>query len=55
MNGHLQTVGWHVDVFVITHVDQKVNKEFAAWFNAKNGKESPLTGHWGIQHNHLGM
>eukprot|EP00178_Gracilaria_changii_P013526 TRINITY_DN381_c1_g1_i1.p1 TRINITY_DN381_c1_g1~~TRINITY_DN381_c1_g1_i1.p1 ORF type:complete len:1004 (-),score=118.29 TRINITY_DN381_c1_g1_i1:1292-3985(-) len=55
INGSQQTVGWHVDGFLVTHVDAKVNDELYEWFNAKCGKRTPVAVHRGTTHNYLGM
>lgn len=55
VNGAQQTIGWHVDDFIVTHVDPEVNDRLADWFNAKYGRRTPLSVHRGKIHEYLGM
>lgn len=55
VNGSQQTVGWHVDDFIITHKVPSVNEELAAWFNTKYGQRTPVAVHRGKTHDYLGM
>ena len=55
VDGKQHTVGWHVDDFILTDEDAKVNDELIKWFNDKYGKLTPLTVHMGKVHDYLGM
>lgn len=55
VNGTQQTVGWHVDDFLISHKDQRANEELANWFNTKYGQRTPVTIRQGKEHDYLGM
>lgn len=55
INGKQHTVGWHVDDFLLTHVDPSVNDCLIKWFNQKYGGLSPLSVHRGHTHDYLGM
>lgn len=55
VNGSQQTICWHVDDFLISHIDNAVNEELASWFSEKYGKRLPLSVHRGKKHDYLGM
>lgn len=55
VNGKQQTIGWHVDDFVMTHEDPAVNDATITWFNNKYGSITPVTVHRGLVHEYLGM
>lgn len=55
MNGHRQIGSWHVDYFLVTHMDAKVHEEFAAWFDMKYGRRTSVTMHWGRLQEYLGI
>lgn len=55
VNGKQHTIGWHVDDFIMTHVDPAVNDGLISWLNGKYGKLSPLSVHRGKVHDYLGM
>lgn len=55
VNGRQQTVGWHVDDFIITHEDENVNIGLVDWLQEKYGKLAPLTVQQGNLHEYLGM
>ncbi|MEM9592233.1 MAG: reverse transcriptase domain-containing protein, partial [Pseudomonadota bacterium] len=55
VNGNQQTICWHVDDFLISHVDNSVNEELVAWFSKKYGKRLALSIHRGKEHEYLGM
>jgi hypothetical protein len=49
------TVRFHVDDLMSSHVDPKVNDEFAVWLNKKYGKYGDVKVHRGKVHEYLGM
>jgi hypothetical protein len=57
VNGKQQTVRWHVDDFKSSHVDSRVNDNFAQWCEKTNGSDD--LGHVkvvrGKTHDYLGM
>lgn len=55
IDGEQHTVGWHVDDFLMTHKNPKVNDGLIEWFNQKYGKLSPVTVRRGKVHDYLGM
>lgn len=55
IDGAQHTVGWHVDDFIMTHENPKVNDELIAWFQNKYGELSPLSVTRGHKHDYLGM
>lgn len=55
VNGAQQTVASHDEDFLVTHNEQKVNKEFAACFNKNYGKRDPVTVQFGKNHDYLGI
>ena len=55
VNGKQQTIRFHVDDLLSSHVDPKVNDEFALWLNARYGKIKPCTIVRGKKHRYLGM
>lgn len=55
MNVKQHTIGWHVDDFIMTHEEPRVNDDLIAWFSEKYGNLSPLTVNRGKVHEYLGM
>ena len=55
VNQKQQTIRFHVDDLLSSHVDSKVNDEFAEWLNARYGKIKPCTIVRGKKHRYLGM
>jgi len=55
MNGKQQTISFHVDDLMKSHVDKKVNDEFAVWLNDMYGEHGSVKVHCGKIHNYLGM
>jgi len=55
VNGKQQTIRFHVDDLLSSHVDPKVNDEFAKWLNDKYGSIKPCTIVRGKKHRYLGM
>ncbi|KAL7564329.1 hypothetical protein ACA910_007181 [Epithemia clementina (nom. ined.)] len=57
INGKQHTVTWHVDDLKSSHVDPKVNNEFAIWFEHKYGdpKVGKVKAERGKRHNYLAM
>ena len=55
VNGKQQTIRFHVDDLLSSHVDPKVNDEFAEWLNARYGGIKPCTIVRGKKHRYLGM
>jgi hypothetical protein len=55
VNGKQQTIRFHVDDLLSSHVDPKVNDEFAVWLNDKYGSIKPCTIVRGKLHRYLGM
>lgn len=47
VNGAQHTIIWHVDDFLMSHVDPKVNDKLINWLQQKYGERSPLTLHGG--------
>lgn len=55
VKGEQQTIGWHVDDFILTHEDPAVNEATIKWFRNKYSKLTKLTVHREITHELLGM
>ena len=55
INESQQTVGWHVDDFLVTHREPSANNELASWFNKKYGQRTPVVVHRGNIHDYFGM
>ena len=55
INGSQHTVRFHVDDLMSSHVDSKVNDEFAKWLNNKYGEYGEITSTRGKVHEYLGM
>lgn len=55
IDGEQHTVGWHVDDFILTHKNSKVNDQLIDWLSNKYGNLAPLTVHRGGVHEYLGM
>ena len=55
VNGKQHTIRFHVDDLLSSHVDPKVNDEFAIWLNERYGKIKPCTIVRGKKHRYLGM
>ena len=55
VKGKQCTVGWHIDDFMISHVDPQVVEAVVAAMNHRFGKEKPLTVTRGKVHDYLGM
>jgi Reverse transcriptase (RNA-dependent DNA polymerase) len=55
VNGKQQTIRFHVDDIMSSHVDKKVNNDFALWLQDKYGEHSPVKIHRGDKHDYLGM
>ena len=55
VNGKQQTIRFHVDDLLSSHVDPKVNDEFAIWLNDRYGAIKPCTIVRGKKHRYLGM
>jgi len=55
VNGKQQTIHFHVDDLMSSHVDKKVNNEFAVWLNDMYGEHGSVKVHRGKIHNYLGM
>jgi hypothetical protein len=50
-----QTVKFHVDDLMSSHVDSKVNDDFLIWLNKKYGSHGAVTSTRGKVHDYLGM
>lgn len=50
--GKQETIGWHVDDFIITHADPDVNTELIEWFQQKYGDMTSLTVQRGVMHDY---
>ena len=50
-----QTVQFHVDDVLVSHVDPKANESFAQWAQKKYGSLKPVEVHRGKVHDFLGM
>lgn len=55
VNGKQHTIRFHVDDLLSSHMDPKVNDEFAEWLNLKYGQLKPCTIVRGKVHKYLGM
>ena len=55
VNGKQQTIRFHVDDLMSSHVDKKVNDEFHKWMNKKYGMYKDVTCTRGKKHVYLGM
>src|SRR6056300_1439606 len=55
VNGKQQTIRFHVDDLLSSHMDPKVNDEFFEWANKKYGTIKPLKCTRGKVHEYLGM
>ena len=55
VNKKRQTVRFHVDDLMSSHVDSTVNDEFLKWMNEKYGKHGAVTATRGNIHEYLGM
>ena len=55
VKGKQHTVRFHVDDLMSSHVDSKVNDEFAKWLNRKYGKHGAVKVNRGKVHDYLGM
>ncbi|MGA0888342.1 MAG: Ty1/Copia family ribonuclease HI [bacterium] len=53
--GAQQTIRFHVDDIMSSHVAQKVNDKFLKWLNKSYGKIKPVTASRGKIHKYLGM
>ena len=50
-----QTIHFHVDDLMSSHIDPTVNDEFAIWLNKMYGEHGPVKVHHGKIHDYLGM
>ena len=50
-----QTIRFHVDDIMSSHVDTAVNDKFLIWMNKKYGKHAPMKATQGSIHDYLGM
>ena len=55
VKGKQHTVHFHVDDLMSSHVDSKVNDEFAKWLNKMYGKHGAVKVNHGKVHDYLGM
>ena len=55
MNGKQQTIRFHVDDLLSSHVGPKVNDEFYKWMNDTYGSIKAVTCKRGDKHTYLGM
>jgi hypothetical protein len=55
VKGKQQTVRFHVDDLMSSHIDTVVNDEFAKWLNKMYGKHGAVKVHHGKVHDYLGM
>ena len=55
VNGKQQTVRFHVDDLMSSHVDSKINDKFHQWLNKKYGKFGEVKVTRGKIHDYLGM
>ena len=55
VNGKQQTIRFHVDDLLSSHVDPKVNDDFYDWMQEKYGKIKPVKATRGKIHEYLGM
>ena len=54
-NGKQQTIRFHVDDIMSSHVDKKVNDKFLSWLDRNYGKLKPVSATRGKSHEYLGM
>lgn len=54
VKGKQQTMRFHVDDLMLSHVDKAVNSEFLMWLNCEYGEHAEVTSTRGDEHNHLG-
>ena len=55
INGKQQTIRFHVDDLMSSHVDYRVNDAFYGWLNDKYGKVGEVKQHRGNIHDYLGV
>ena len=55
VNGKQQTICFHVDDVMSSHVDPKTNEKFFKWLNNKYGGYGQVKATCGDVHNYLGM
>jgi hypothetical protein len=55
IQGKQQTIKFHVDDLMSSHVDSKVNDEFLSWLNKLYGKHGEVKATRGKVHDYLGM
>ena len=55
VNGYQQTIRFHVDDLLSSHVDPKVNDDFLKWLNEQYGSIKEVTSTRGKIHTYLGM
>ncbi|CAJ1938132.1 unnamed protein product [Cylindrotheca closterium] len=55
VNGKQQTIRFHVDDLLSSHIDPKVNDDFCEWMNQKYGSIKPVKSKRGKIHEYLGM
>ena len=55
VKGNQQTIRFHVDDVMSSHIDPKVNDMFYKWLDSTYGKFKKVTCHRGDQHVYLGM
>ena len=55
VNGKQQTIRFHVDDLLSSHVDPRVNDDFFDWMNKKYGSIKPVKATRGKVHEYLGM
>ena len=55
MNGKQQTIRFHVDDLLSSHMDPKVNDDFYTWMNDTYGNLKKVTCTRGKVHTYLGM
>lgn len=55
VEGKQQTVQFHVNDFILSHADKKINNKFLKWLNCKYRVHSQVTSTRGEEHEHSGM
>ena len=55
INTHQQTIRFHVDDILVSHIDAKVNSDFVRWAQGKYGKLKPCRVKCRKRHDFLGM
>ena len=55
VNGHQQTIRFHVDDLLSSHIDPKVNDDFLKWLNEQYDSIKEVTSTRGKIHTYLGM